>query len=90
MYRLLSRSAVGTAPNLPLKRASVDAGLINSDEWDALLSIMDARSLTLVPLASVEAALPPEFLFDFPRDWFIGKLCTWRPQPVRCELCSSL
>ena len=38
MYKLLSRSAAGTAPSLPLKRASIASGWVTAAEFEWLAS----------------------------------------------------
>jgi hypothetical protein len=59
MNKLLARSTAGTAPNLMLKRSSIDAGLVTHEEFQWLVDHLhdSVRSFTLVPLTSVEAAL---------------------------------
>lgn len=59
MNKLLARSTAGTAPNLLLKRSSIDAGLVTQEEFQWLVDHLhdSVRSFTLVPLTSVEAAL---------------------------------
>ena len=59
MNKLLARSAAGTAPNLLLKRSSIDAGLVTKEEFQWLVDHLhdSVRSFTLVPLTSLEAAL---------------------------------
>ena len=57
VYRLLQRSGVGHRA-LPLKKASIAAGLITRQEYDWLYShLVDARSFTLIPLTALRTAI---------------------------------
>ena len=57
VYRLLQRSGVGHQA-LPLKKASIAAGLITQQEYDWLYShLVDARSFTLIPLTALRTAI---------------------------------
>ena len=57
VYRLLQRSGVGHQA-LPLKKASIAAGLITQQEYDWLYShLIDVRSFTLIPLTAMKTAI---------------------------------
>ena len=57
VYRLLQRSGVGHSA-LPLKKASIAAGLITQQEYDWLYAhLIDVRSFTLIPLTAMRTAI---------------------------------
>jgi hypothetical protein len=57
VYRLLQRSGVGHH-TLPLKKASISAGLVTQQEWDWLYQhLVDVRSFTLIPLTAMRTAI---------------------------------
>ena len=58
-YRLLNRSDAGRGKALPLRRASIAAGVLTEVEFDALKELLHAqvRVFTLVPLEAVGMAL---------------------------------
>ena len=57
VYRLLQRSGVGHQA-LPLKKASIAAGLITQQEYDWLYAhLIDVRSFTLIPLTAMRTAI---------------------------------
>ena len=57
VYRLLQRSGVGHH-TLPLKKASIAAGLITQQEYDWLYAhLIDVRSFNLIPLTAMRTAI---------------------------------
>ena len=57
VYKLLHRSGVGQH-TLPLKKASIAAGLITEEEYSWLYSHLgNVRSFSLIPLHAIEVAL---------------------------------
>ena len=58
-YRLLHRSGIASGVTLPLRRNSIDAGLINAAEFADLKALfhVQVRVFTLVPVSSVGQAL---------------------------------
>ena len=58
VYRLLKRCPAGTPPSLPLKKASIAEGLVTASEWAWIYQhLQDVRSITLISLTTLEAAL---------------------------------
>ena len=78
VYRLLQRSGVGHQA-LPLKKASIAAGLITQQEYDWLYShLVDARSFTLIPLTALRIAIEI-FGRDTRSEALVGALGIERP-----------